>query len=205
MRWKLWSAGFIAVTASAALFTACSSDTTGPDRTDSELVFARLAANAQVQTDTASFWAVKGQDRRLQIFYAPTGGSSNGDLFLEFRVDANSLLLKPNGSPFINGDSVLITVHADPQHRFIFTFEPSGLTFSPVNPAELRIRYDKADQDVDHDGDVDSDDIHLLEDLTVWQQQSIDLPWVPVPSLRIENSSEVRGTVTHFTRFALAT
>lgn len=187
-----------AIAFAALVATGCS-DTTGPDdRTDSELVFARFDATSQAHATSGSFWAVKGQDRSLEMKYA------DGTRFLEFRVGPNALLLKPGGQPFFPGDSVLITVQADPQQRFIFTFEPSGLTFSPITPAELRIRYDRADRDIDHDGDTDAKDSQLLLQLQVWQRQSIGLPWLPVPTLRIENSSEVRGTVTHFTSFALA-
>jgi hypothetical protein len=197
MKYTLRIISALAIAAFAA--SGCDDEATGPDdRSDGDLVFARFAATAQTHQDTASFWAVKGQDRRLEMDYP------DGDHFLEFRVGPGALLLKPGGQPFLNGDSVLITVHADPQQRFIFTFEPSGLTFSPLDPAELRIRYDRADHDVDHDGDTDSKDSQLLLDLQVWQQQAPALPWLPVPTLRVENDSEVRGTVTHFTSFALA-
>lgn len=183
----------------AIIAAGCTGDLTAPDgRTDSELAFARFNASSQAHANTASFWAVKGQDRRLEMDYA------DGSQFLEFRVGPNALLLKPGGQPFLAGDSVLITVQADAQQRFIFTFEPSGLTFSPVTPAELRIRYDRVDRDVDHDGDTDATDAQLLLKLQVWQQQSPGLPWLPLPTLRIDTSSEVRGTVTHFTSFALA-
>lgn len=194
----------MAVCALAMGAAACSTDTTGLGRTDGDLVFARFSATAQTQASTKSFWAVKGQDRTLEMRYQPTSGQSEGDQFLQFRVKPSSLLLHPNGTPFLNGDSVLITVTADPQQRFIFTFEPSGLTFSPIEPAELRIEYDKADDDLNHDGHTDSKDAELKLKLQVWQRQSPGLPWVPLPTLRVQNTDEVRGTITHFTSFALA-
>jgi hypothetical protein len=201
MRWK--SIGAITVVAGVL---ACSGDSTGlENRTEADLTFARFDDTAQVHATSASFWAVKGEDRRLELRYPPASGQPEGDEFLEFRVRPGSLLLKPNGQPFLPGDSVLITVQADAQQRFIFTFEPSGLTFSPADPAELRIRYDRADDDVDDDGDRDAIDAALLEQLKVWQQTAPGLPWLLVPSLHIENATEVRGTVTHFTSFALAT
>jgi hypothetical protein len=181
---------------------ACS-DSTGPDRSTDELVFARFNTGAQVQSSTASFWAVKGQDRRLELRYIPEPGETEGDRFLEFRVRPGSLLLKPGGQPFTSGDSVLITVTADPQKRFIFSFEPSGLTFSPVEPAELRIRYDRASDDLDRDGDTDDDDDLLALKLRIWQQAQPALPWLPVQTLRVDEE-EVRGTIVHFTSFALA-
>jgi hypothetical protein len=187
------------------LVAACSGDSTGiENRTEGDLTFARFDASAQAHATSSSFWAVKGQDRRLELRYPASPGQSEGDQFLEFRVRPGSLLLRPNGTPFLNGDSVLITVQADPNQRFIFTFEPSGLTFSPADPAELRIRYDRASRDVDNDGDQDAADVQLLNQLKVWQQAAPGLPWLLVPSLRVENESEVRGTVTHFTSFALA-
>ena len=200
MKWKILAAAALVLGVAA-----CDRDSTGPDRDEDELTFARFDASAQTEASTASFWAVKGQDRRLALHYQPSGSISEGEEFLEFRVRPGSLLLKPDGQPFLNGDSVLITVQADAQQRFIFKFEPSGLTFSPAEPAELRIRYDRVDEDVDRDGDHDSHDDNLLELLKVWQQQAPGLPWLPVPTLRIENANEVRGTITHFTSFALAT
>ena len=196
---------FTALFAIAVASFGCSGDTSGPDRSDDELVFARLSASSQVPTAPASFWAVKGREYEFRLRLAPAQNQAEGDEFLEFRVRANSLLLKPGGQPFLNGDSILITVQADPQQRFIFKFEPSGLVFSPTEPAELRIRYDRVDDDIDHDGDRDAEDVRLRALLKVWQQQAPGAPWLPVPTLRIEDASEVRGTITHFTSFALAT
>ncbi len=199
---KVWSVALFGALSGALSVLGCS-DSTGPERSSEDLLFARFNATAQVQTPSASFWAVKGQDRRLELRYAAASGQQQGDVFLEFRVGPASLLLRPTGQPFLAGDSVLITVTADAQRRFIFTFEPSGLTFSPVSPAELTMRYDRADTDVDGDGDRDAEDTLLLLKLRVWQQASPGLPWIPVQTLRLQNT-EVRGTIVHFTSFALA-
>jgi hypothetical protein len=44
------------------------------------------------------------------------------------------------GDVFSPGDTVWIRVLVDPQ-VLVATFEPSGLAFNPVEPAELEIRY----------------------------------------------------------------
>src|SRR5688572_24136980 len=56
----------------------------------------------------ASFWAVRGRDRKLEMDYV------GGEDFLEFEVRSNSLLRRPDGTLFQNGDSILITVTLDP-------------------------------------------------------------------------------------------
>lgn len=181
----------------------CESSATQPDdtvKTDDELTFVRFSDDAvPLLVRQASFWAKRGEDRELVMEYA------DGDDFLEFEVDDDSLEAYPDGRLFQPGDSVLITVTVDPANRFLFTFEPSGLKFRNSSPAELEIEFRRRDQDLNGDGVVDSDDEDLLEDLKVWQQERPGSPWAPLGLLRFDlDVDEIEAEVGSFTGFALA-
>ena len=86
----------------AILFGACS-DGTAPaivEKPASDLHFLRLSATAPaLQSTTVSFYAKKGEDREVRVRF------QNGEDYLRFRVFANSLAQRPDGSAFANGDS----------------------------------------------------------------------------------------------------
>jgi hypothetical protein len=197
----------LSIAALAALvLTAC--DPSGPgddDKREDELTFVRFAAASPPQVTQASFWAVHGQERSLVIRYA--GQPASEPPLLEFRVGALSLLTQPNGVPFLPGDSVQITVNVDPQGRFLFHFQPSGLVFSPVFPALLRINPDRADPDLNRDGVVNQQDATLEARLRLWKQETVGAPFLPLPTIRIQilGIELFEGRVTDFTGFAMAT
>jgi hypothetical protein len=170
---------------------------------EADLQFLRFTSSSAPTVRTASFWAVKGQTRKLEMRYAPTLPGQQGEKFLEFEVKSNSLLTKPNGLLFLPGDSVLITVSLDNSDRFIVHFEPSGIVFNPLDPARLQISSLRADPDIDHDGDVDAHDLALNLALKIWKQELPGLPWLPLPSIRI-NNIEIEAQVLTFTSFAMA-
>lgn len=180
---------------SALVVSACE-DTTSPEpiAEGSEPTFARMQQGMQLETTEASFWAVRGQTRTLELRRA------DGTQALEFVVGANSLAARPDGSSLTPGDSVLITVRHLPQGGYMFDFQPSGLRFSSLEPALLRISYDA---DLDGDGLVGLLDLLLEGTLSVWTQAAPGLPWLPIPSLQLPGRV-VEGRVTHFTGFALA-
>lgn len=202
MRWR--STGWGGVVALAGLWmVGCESSTTEPDettKTDEQLTFVRFADDAvPLLVRQASFWAKSGEDRELVMQYA------DGEDFLEFEVDDDSLEQYPDGRLFQPGDSVLITVTVDPGNRFLFTFEPSGLKFRNSSPAELEIEFRRRDDDINGDGVVDSDDDDLLDDLRVWQQERPGDPWSQLGILRFDlDTDEIEAEVGSFTGFALA-
>lgn len=151
-----------------------------------------------------SFWAVKGEDRRLELSYAPEEPGDEGEEFLEFRVSAETLLRRPDGSTFADGDSILITVRVDDVGRFLFDFQPSGLRFDPAKPAELRVHYERVDDDLDGDGDLDDDDDDLEDRLRVWKQEQPGDLWIPLGTIKDADLDEVRAEVDSFTGFVLA-
>ena len=133
---RLWTV-MIAVSAAA-----CSDPVTLPrQQLDivSEIQFLEFSPTVFEQTQkNASFWAVHGQERALVLRYADTGRK-----YLRFEVGSGSLANWPDGTPFMPGDSVQITMTADPLGRWQFHFMPTGLTFSPSDPAKLTLEYDR--------------------------------------------------------------
>jgi hypothetical protein len=150
-----------------------------------------------VPVKQASFWAVRGRDRKLEIDYA------DGEDFLEFEVRERSLLRRPDGTLFQQGDSILVTVTLDPTNRIVVFFEPSGLVFNPSDPARLKINYKEADDDIDGDGDEDAEDQQLEAALRIWQQEQPGLPWMPTLTFRIDDD-DMEARVLSFTGFAMA-
>lgn len=190
------AAGLLAV-------AACSDDTvTNPDpdpKPEAELNFLRPAANATpLAQKSASFYAVKGEDREIRLFY------TNGGEFLRFRVRDDALDRYPDGSLIADGDSVLISVAVIDTLRLIVDFQPAGLKFSPNEPAELEIRYAETDDDIDDDGDVDAEDSALELTLAIWKQEQPGALWERVGSLVMEDLEEVEADLTSFTRYAIA-
>lgn len=196
------------VLAATSVVAACDDEPAGPasgeEKVEGALTFVRFdtAAFRNIPLQ-ASFWAVRGEDRELEMRSAPTPGDDDGEKFLELEIDDETLLRRPDGIPFAEGDSILITVSVDPGGRFLFDFQPSGLVFNPAEPAELKIRYVLGDDDLDNDGDVDPDDRALEALLSIWQRESVADPFVRLESFKIDDE-ELEADLLGFTGFALA-
>ncbi|PYP66121.1 MAG: hypothetical protein DMD26_08865, partial [Gemmatimonadetes bacterium] len=110
-----------------ALGIASCGDGTAPApafRAADQLHFVRPAATAQALPDTAvSFWAKRGEDRELRLYYAAQPGSTSGEEFLRFSVPAAALAQRPDGSTVAVGDSLLISVHVVDPVRLIVEFQ----------------------------------------------------------------------------------
>jgi len=180
-----------------------------PTKATNELSFLIQAANAPalVTTDT-TFLATRGQELKVQLFYEPVAGSgqSEGDEFLEFELDPQSLLRYPPGHPkagqlFQAGDTISIRIQVDP-NELLVTMEPSGLQFDPAHPAQLELRYGHADDDYDGDGAADPPETESQIDL--WRQEFPGDPWVRVGEIKDTETNRVRAFLTSFSRYALA-
>jgi hypothetical protein len=200
-------------TLAAVLLVGCSDATTplpvgvSTDTvTESQLTFLRPATNTALTRDSVSFWAVKGQDREVAMYYRPRAGSSDSARFLRFRVRNESLLRRPDGSTFANGDSIRITLRILDFSKLITQFLPSGLVFSPLRPAELRLDFANCDQDFNRDGSVNASDANLVGRFSIWKQESLGQPWTKLTSaVEISgNLSEVKADVVSFTSHAIA-
>jgi hypothetical protein len=98
----------------AALIALACTDSAGPPQQlpTGQLHFLVQDATAPaLLSDTASFYAKVGEDRRVELFYRGLT-SDTGESFLRFEVHAASLLKRPDGSSFQPGDSILITCWA---------------------------------------------------------------------------------------------
>lgn len=191
---------------------ACEDSGVGPDPIEpgeqvpeDKLTFLRFAESAPDLADSAvSFWAVRGEDRSVEVRLAPTADDEEGEDFLEFEVPGNALLKYPDGRAFARGDSVLITIRVVDATRFLFHFEPSGLRFDPKNPAELEVSYEYADRDFDQDGDQDEDDRRVEKEFGFWHQKQLGGLWTKVGTIKMEDLQEVEAKVTGFSRYAMA-
>ena len=188
--------GIIALVALAA----CGGDSTGPKtitKPTSDLHFLRLSATApQLQSTVVSFYAVKGQDREVRVRF------TNGEDYLRFRVFANSLQLRPDGSPIATGDSVLITVTITDPTKLQADFQPAGLKFSA--PARLQFEFGEADKDLNEDGVVNATDTALIPQISTWRQEVAGGDWVKVSSLVEIEINEVQADISGFSGYALA-
>lgn len=187
---------------------ACGNDGTGPGddvKTDAELTVLRTAASAPpLVATTASFYALKGQNREVRLFYRPAPGSLDSTEFLRFKVPDESLDRRPDGSVIANGDSVLITVTVLDVAKLIVDFQPAGLRFAASKPAELKLSFAEADGDLDDDGDIDGDDVAAESRLAIWRRETIADPWVRLSSVLSVSRDEVEATITGFTNYAIA-
>jgi hypothetical protein len=185
---------------------ACESSGPGDDdtRPEDELNILTLAQTAPpLATTSVSFWASYDDDTRGEIDF------QNADRYLRFEVDKFSLLAFPDGTLFGPGDSVFITVTVVDPARLLFEFEPAGLKFNPLRPAELKLEYGHAGDDVEQDWDDDgtsgdSDDDEIESQFSIWRQASLGLPFLRLGSLKLEEQNEIEAELLSFSRYALA-
>lgn len=176
-----------------------------PSVTESELTFVRFAPDAPALVDTiVSFWAVRGENRRVEVRYVPTAAYPNGGVCLEFRVPGDALLRHPDGRTVQPGDSVHITIRVVNTAEFKFEFAPAGLQFDPGTPAELRIHYYWADRDYNGDGVIDSRDEEMYQSFAIWRQERVGEPWSVQVGERDQSSEKIKASISGFTRYALA-
>lgn len=192
--------------AGLVLGLACRSDPTGPpdELPEDQLTFLRLAGNAPpFESAAVSFYARRGEDREGRIYFLDQEGR-RGEEFARLRVDAPSLLARPDGTPFQVGDSILITLRIVDVSRMLIELEPSGLRFNSSRPAELKLDYGFADDDYNRDGAVDDRDREVEQRFAIWRQAAPGQPWVRQGSVRIEDQKEIEAELIGFSRYAIA-
>jgi hypothetical protein len=173
------------VTLIAALAIAGCGTTLAPDPAVPESALHFLAPDAGAPgflVDTARFYAVAGQDRRVNIYYRDSVP------FVMFDVPANALKMAA-------GDSVLITIAIADSSRLIVGFQPSGLTFANGHPAQLTLSFAHAKNTL-------SDS--TKSSLSLWRQENPGQPWHKVPSNARKDLQTVTGRVDGFTVYATA-
>ena len=196
------------VAALAASVLSCS-DSGEPNGNDaskppSELTVLRLSDNSPpLFNPVVSFYAVRGQNREARIFF-DDGQGREGDEYLRLRLDDASLLAHPDGTKFADGDSVLITIRVVDPSRTLFELEPGGLQLNPQDPAQLRIRYQRVDDDLNEDGRVDVGDVQLEVSLGIWRQEKPGDAFVRLGTILLDDLDEAEAALEGFSRYALA-
>lgn len=196
--------------ATLSALTACSDDVVGVDepgaqKPESQLNFLRSSPNAPpLGPVTISFYAKRGSDREIRMYYRPRPGRTDSTEFLRFRVRKDALNRRPDGTAFAVNDSILITVRVADVRRLIVEFQPSGLQFSASEPAELKLSFRESDGDVDGDGDSDSSDRALERQLGIWFQEITGQPWTRLTSTVLEDADDIEAKLTSFTSYAVA-
>ena len=155
-------------------------------------------------TTTTSFYAVRGKNSGADLWYRPAAGSKDSTKFLEFRLANPTLDRRPDGTAFVDGDSVLITLTVtDPTH-LIVDFQPSGLLFSAKDPAQLKMFFGQCGSDLNGDGKVDGGDDAIQNALSIWRQETPTAPWFKVASALVKNNKEIDANISGFTGYAAA-
>ena len=201
-RWTILAA----LSAGALLLASCGGATlTSPDeRAASDVRLLRVLPTAPpLARIQASFWAVKGRNAGIDLYYQPLPGQRDSTKFMEFRLGGASLDRWPDGRAFAEGDSVLITVQVtDPAH-LVVDYQPSGLRFSQKDLPSLKLFYAFANEDLNDDGRVDADDDAIVSQLSIWRQESTGQPWFRLPSLVTRGDKEVEARIPGFTGYAM--
>lgn len=188
-----------------AFALACGGDDDGTDTVPPEQFRAiRLADTAPpLEADSIAFIARRGESTEAKMYFLNQQGE-RGNEFLAFKLDSNTLLERPDGTPFAPGDEVEISIKVVDPTRFIFEFAPAGLRFNPSQPAMLEVKYDFADRDFDEDGDEDLDDDEIEQILSLFRQERPGDPWVRIGTAVIDDLEEVEADILGFTRYAVA-
>ena len=160
------------------------------------------AASAVLDRHQLSFWALPTRDQEIQINYQAADGSWQP--YVWFKIPKDGLSRWPDGTGFAEGDSVLITVAIDTT-SLVVQFEPTGLEFNPLAPAQLNVWYTGADPDLDGSGAVDGADSHIEEELLgVWVQEFAADPWTLVTAAQSIPSKRFSASLSHFSDYAVS-
>lgn len=190
------------VAAALLLLAGCGGDSTAPaivEKPASDLHFLRLSTSAPpIEATVVSFVAKKGEDREVRVRFR------NGEDYLRFRVFANSLLQRPDGSAFAIGDSIQITITITNPSLLAADFQPAGLKFSPSTPARLQFEFGEADKDLNGDGVVTAADTALIPMISTWRQETPGGTWLKINSTVEVEINEVQASIFGFTGYALA-
>jgi hypothetical protein len=199
---------FLLLAAWAGAAASCSDSGSPPDdggsKPPSELSVVHVApTSTPLFNPTVSFYAKRGENREGSLSFQDALGGE-GEEYVRLRIDANTLLALPNGDAIVPGDSVLITLSVVDQTEMLFDLQPTGLKFSPADPAELKIHYDHANGDLNDDGVSNGLDDALERTLAIWRQENPGDPFVRLTSVLTIETDEATADLTGFSRYALA-
>ena len=195
-----------ALAAGALMLASCGADTpTSPDvRAASDLRLLHVAPGAPpLATMQASFWAVKGRNAGIDLWYHALPGRSDSTKFLELRLGGASLDRRPDGTAFAQGDSVLITLQVTDAAHLVIDYQPSGLRFSATDLPKLKMFYSFCGDDLNYDGVVDAADDRIASQLGIWKQEAAGQNWFRLSSTVVKDARQVEAQIAGFTGYAI--
>jgi hypothetical protein len=174
-------------------------------RSTGDLRLLRVAAGTPpLATTQASFYAVKGRNAGIDLYYHAAAGRQDSAKFLEFRMGGASLDRRPDGSVIAPGDSVLITLTVTDPVYLVVEFEPSGLVFSSNDKPKLRIFFGACGDDLNYDGVVNAADKAVQDQLGLWRQEAPGEPWFRLATAQISDLRRLDAELSGFTGYAAA-
>jgi len=176
-----------------ALLVAGCSDTTAPSRPPADLnILSLLPTAPPLLANSVSFQACQGQGAEGRLFFQGTGGG--GEEFARVTLDGESLAAKPDGTAFMPGECVTITMSVPDPAQLLVQLEPTGLRFNPARPARLRLDY----------GEAEGVDANVESRIAIWRQEQPGDPFVQIGSAVFKDLKEVEASLLGFSRYALA-
>jgi hypothetical protein len=160
---------------------------------------AYLSGGISLDRYVAAFWAVRGQERSVQINYL---GSTGDTSFAFLQLTIADPVYVPGRGDLALGDSVLITVMIDPE-KIKVSLEPTGLLFG--DPAQLRISYGGADGDLNADGVVDEHDADIETQLLgLWYREGEGSAWARIAASQSLSDKSFISALAHFSEYAVS-
>jgi len=154
---------------------------------------ASMSDGLSLDNNTATFWAVRGEARSVQINYLGADGDTS---FPFLQLTITDPVFVPGRGDLMPGDSVLITVTVDPTDIKV-SLEPTGLQFG--DPAGLKISYGGAAGDMNGDGAVDAADAQIEASLLgLWYREGADSAWTQVPATQLVGEKSFFSALRHF-------
>ncbi len=158
-----------------------------------------LSDGLSLEHNTATFWAVRGEQRSVQINYLSATGDASAP-FLQLTI--TDPVYAPDRGDLQPGDSVLITVTVDPVNIKV-SLEPTGLQFG--DPAQLHIWYGGAGGDLSGDGVVDGTDAQIESQLLgLWYREGAETAWTRIPAAQSLADRSFISALLHFCDYAVS-
>jgi hypothetical protein len=163
----------------APVTVACNLDPRGPwVRTEGELTFLRLPAGGPVpETVDTSFYAIKGEQRDLTIYFRNPGGGRGAEYI---SLSMNPMLGSVNGVRLEVGDSVLITVRIPDPYQVRLDVLPHDLYPEGGFDYIGGVRINYADADYPHVEPVGAYNRCLLAAFGEWAESDTPDVWARV-------------------------
>jgi hypothetical protein len=163
------------------------------------LFLASASSGLKLDRPVATFWAVRGESRSVQINYADSAGDASAPFMRLVITDPTDA---PGQGALAPGDSVLITVTVDTENIAV-SLEPSGLVFG--DPAQLEIWYGGAGGDLNGDAVVDSTDAYIESQLLgLRYREGTDDEWTNVPATHYLENKSFTSALPHFCVYAVS-